>query len=340
MRAFLTKRWFLLVLTGGLALAGWRPDWLRWTGRLDLRLLVGLALFLMAWCLPGRSLARALARPGPVLWAIVISYGALPALAWCAGRLLEPDYRVGLLVFASVPCTLASATLWTRMAGGNEAVALLVTLLTTSTSWLATTAWLVLGTGTAVEVNPTGLMRDLALVLVLPVGLGQLARTAGPLARAATRGRAVLGVLSRLLMLVVILKAAADVSGRLGERAAALAAGPLLAAAGLCVATHLAALAAGLWGARALRFDRPSRVAVAFACSQKSLPVGLFLFDAYFKDLYPLAVVPMVFYHVGQLVVDTFIADALAGPAPGLTAAGPGRIPNLPEPPQPRRSLP
>ena len=30
---------------------------------------------------------------------------------------------------------------------------------------------------------------------------------------------------------------------------------------------------------------------------------------------YPLAVVPLVAYHFGQLIVDTFVADALARPA-------------------------
>ena len=54
-------------------------------------------------------------------------------------------------------------------------------------------------------------------------------------------------------------------------------------------------------------------MAIAFAGSQKTLPVALFLFHAYFKDQYPLAVVPLAFYHVGQLVVDTFVADWLHG---------------------------
>ena len=50
---------------------------------------------------------------------------------------------------------------------------------------------------------------------------------------------------------------------------------------------------------------------MAFACSQKTLPVALLLFESYFKQEYPLAVLPLVFYHVGQLAVDTVIADHL-----------------------------
>ncbi len=97
--------------------------------------------------------------------------------------------------------------------------------------------------------------------------------------------------------------------------------------AGLCVSLHLTALFAGLWSSKALGFDRPSQIAVAFACSQKTLPVALLLFETYFKDAYPLAVVPMVFYHVGQLIVDTFIAQELArrGAAAGDAKHEPSR---------------
>jgi sodium/bile acid cotransporter 7 len=311
---FLLRHWFLLLLVAGVGLAAARPDWLRpVAARIPPRGVVGLALFIMAWSLESRSLGRALLRPLPALWAVFISYGALPALAWLAGRVVpEADYRIGLLISASVPCTLASAALWTRLAGGSEAVALLVTLLTTATSWLVTTAWLAWTTGAAVGVNTTAMMVELLLVLVVPVGLGQLVRAAPPLAQMADRSKTVLGVVSRLLIFSIMLKAATDVADRLEARAELPSPRLLLAMAGLCVGLHLTALAAGFWSGQALRFDRPSRIAIAFACSQKTLPVALLLFDTYFKDAHPLAVVPMVFYHVGQLVVDTFIAERLA----------------------------
>src|SRR5262249_12557192 len=146
MRAFLAKRWFLLLLLAGLTLAGLRPGWLRPVVEpVPPRAVVACALFLMAWGLDSRSLGRSLLRPLPALWAVAISYGALPALAWGVGRLMPlDDLRIGLMISASVPCTLASAVLWTRMAGGNEATALLAIMLTTCTSWLATTFWLAL----------------------------------------------------------------------------------------------------------------------------------------------------------------------------------------------------
>ncbi|HEY7154644.1 MAG TPA: bile acid:sodium symporter [Gemmataceae bacterium] len=312
--SFLRRHWFLLVLVAGVSLAVARPDWLRpLTAQVPPRGVVAAALFIMAWGLESRSLGRAALRPLPALWAVLVSYGVLPALGWLAGRLVtETDYRIGLLIMTSVPCTLASAALWTRMAGGSEATALLVTLLTTATSWLATTAWLTWTTGAAVGVDSAAMMRELLVILVLPVALGQLARASPPLVRLAHRCRTVLGVVSRLLIFSIIVKAAVDVATRLAARTDLPSPALLLGTAGLCAGVHLIALFAGLWGGQALRFDRPSRIAIAFAGSQKTLPVALLLFETYFKEAHPLAVVPIMFYPLGQLVLDTFIAERLA----------------------------
>jgi sodium/bile acid cotransporter 7 len=322
MRAFLARRWFLLLLLTSVSAAYLAPAWFGWAARLDPRLVVAPALFLMALTLPSQRLAHALAHPRPALWAVAISYGAVPLGGWLAGASLPTDdFRIGLLIIACAPCTLASAVLWTRLAGGDEAVALLVILLTTASSWLVMPTWLAGTTGTTVAVDTAGMMRDLLFTLVVPVGVGQLCRALAPVARAVTRHRQALGVVSQLLILVVLLKAAVYVSTRLSAEAAVPDALAILTVAVLCVALHLLALGGGLWSSRWFAFERPSQVAVAFACSQKTLPVALLVFERYFAD-YPLAVVPLAFYHFGQLLVDTLIADQLA-PRPPQAAPAP-----------------
>jgi sodium/bile acid cotransporter 7 len=292
---------------------------------LEPRLVVAGALFLVACGLESRRLAGAVARPVPALWAVLISYGLLPALAWLCGKLLPgEDLRLGLLIASSVPCTLASAVLWTRMAGGNEATTLLVVVLTTGMSWLATTGWLMTATGTRVRVDTSEMMASLALVLLLPLLLGQLCRVSASFRAWALGRRVQLGVLARLLILSIILKAAVDVRGKLGGAGPTLSAMALTLAALAALGTHLSALFVGLASARALRFGRADGIAIAFGCSQKTLPVALFLFDRYYRETHPFAVVSLVCYHVGQLVVDTVIADRMArwSPAGPDEAAG------------------
>lgn len=313
---FLAKRWFLLVVVLGAVVAWLRPGWLDWSRLVPAQAIMALALFLVAVTLESRKLYQAVIHPFAALWALVISYGVLPALSLYVGRWLLPndDFRIGLMITSAVPCTMASAVLWTRMAGGNEAAALLGTFLTTFTSWFATTAWLALGTGSLVELDTAGMMLSLALILVLPVGVGQALRAVPVLARVATSYKTPLGVVSRLLILVMILRAAVEVSERLGTDSESVGIGSVALTALVCLGTHLAALAFGYWSSRLIGLERGNQIAVAFTGSQKTLPVSLYLYDVYFSKYY-LAVLPMVFFHVGQLVLDTFIADLLHKPA-------------------------
>jgi sodium/bile acid cotransporter 7 len=311
MRRFFVKRWFLLLLVAGGLVVWLQPGWVGWVRWIDPRLAIAPALFLTAWGLPSRRLYQALLRPMPALWATAISYGFLPTTAWLAARLLPAeDLGVGLIIISVVPCTLASALLWTRFAGGNEATSLLIILFTTCTSFLFTTAWLSFAIGATVQIDRASMMSGLFLVLVIPVGLGQGLRASARMAQLAETHRTLLGVLSRLFIFTIMLRAALDTLDRLG-RESNISVGMLALSAGTAVAVHTLALGFGFGSSRLLRFERAEAIAVAFSSSQKTLPVALFLFDAYFKDAYPLAVVPMVFYHVGQLVVDTFIADEL-----------------------------
>ncbi len=313
MRALLRRHWFLVMLAGG-GLAVWlHPRSVGWAGAVEPRYVVGPALFFASWGLESRRVAQSLLRPLPAVWAIVISYGFVPLVAWLALPLMPSnDFRIGFMLIAAAPCTLASAVLWTRLAGGNEATSLLVILASTSTSWLVTTMWLRVATATETALDAASMMTSLLLVLVLPVAGGQLCRAVGPLARAADRYHTALGVVGRLLIFLVILKAAVDIRGHFADWSDDLSASTLLYVLAACLVLHLIALEVGYWSGRMLGFDRPERIAVAIAGSQKTLPVALYLLEAYFRP-YPLAVFPLVFYHVGQLVVDSFIAEHWAG---------------------------
>src|SRR5438445_258534 len=177
MSAFLGKHWFLLALTLGVGAT------LLWPGEMDHvtrywepRVAVAFALFLMAWTMPTHSLIAEARQPYASLWAVVLSYGLVPAAAWLLGYLAPKYVQIGLILVASVPCTLSSAVLWTRMAGGNEATALLTVMGTTFTSWFLTTAWLYWLTGAQVKLDIVDMMVKLVVTLILPVVAGQTLR--------------------------------------------------------------------------------------------------------------------------------------------------------------------
>ncbi len=247
-----------------------------------------------------------------------ISYGVLPVGGLAAGWLFRvggyPEYGVGIVVCTAVPCTLASAAIWTRLAGGNEATAIVVTVVSSNTAWLFTTSWLAFSLGAEVSLDAWLLMADLLFVLVGPLVIAQLLRTSTTVRRLAERGRGFLSVLARLLILMVILQAVTMIGLRLGKNAWREQLFPVLLSLVVAPGLHLAALLMAWQGAFWLRFDRGQRIAVAFAGSQKTLPVSLQIATTYFANL-PLAIVPMLFYHVGQLLLDTWIADAFLSSA-------------------------
>ncbi len=309
MLSFVHRHWFLALLVIGVGSAVAFPQlFQRLTVWLEPRMVIGFALVLTAWTMPSQSLATELRAPWASLWAVVLSYGFVPGLAWLLGRGLSSELAIGLLLIASVPCTLASAVIWTRLAGGNEATALIAVLGTTMTSWLFTTAWLALAVNTDVEVPAGPLMLDLLVCLVLPVLLGQGMRSLNTLALIADHHRSSLSALAQICVLAIVVRASTAVGTHLhtGERTLAL--WFWIECIGISLALHLASLYVGVFSARAWRFDTGRQIAIALSCSQKTLPISLFLFERYFKEDFPLAVFPLLFYHVGQLLMDTVIA--------------------------------
>jgi sodium/bile acid cotransporter 7 len=346
MLPFLLRRWFLLALVSTIALGHWLgsagPDWAR--DAVDRLLsnpvkawLNAAVLFSMSVTLDGSRIHKALLSPAPVVWAILVNTVLIPLTAPVLMPLQQsPDFAIGLLIAASVPSTMAAASVWTRRAGGNDAISLLVTLITNAGCVLFTPYWLMrFGAGT-VRLDLTVMVYKLLLTALLPTVLGQVVRRWGAAARSADRHKTALGTAAQIGILLIVFSAACDGGVRLAREAAASpeqhAAPPwqaLAVVAVSCIGLHVAALGVALAGAAALRMPREDRIAVGFAASQKTLPIGVLIATdpALFGTDYPWAVIPMIIYHASQLFIDATIADAMARPAAG-GSAGPSSRPS------------
>ncbi|MEK6236447.1 MAG: bile acid:sodium symporter, partial [Planctomycetales bacterium] len=137
MKQFLARRWFLLALTLVLAVGfAFAAPLSPWVGRLPRNWIVASVMFLMALPLDLGRMTNALRRPKAVLLAVGVNALLTPLFAWALSSMQSGDLAVGLMIAASVPCTIASAAVWTRKAGGDDAVALLVTMITNSLCFL------------------------------------------------------------------------------------------------------------------------------------------------------------------------------------------------------------
>jgi len=309
MLAILKRRWFLLllsaILVGGIlrasdleGLAESVPrDWI-------------IAAVLLAMALPLRidALFSTLSRPAPALLAVVINLAAVPLLAFAASRLLIDELATGMIIASAVPCTLASAAVWTRLAGGNDAVSLLVTMITNLACFLVTPAWVQLFVGRTETPLPFGqLVLKLFVLVVVPIVAAQLLRTIPVIGRWATEKKLTLSIFAQCGILSIVFVGAVR-SGlqlkQLGDQMATFA-GQVILMLVLVATVHTLAWGIGFVGAKTLGMARADQLAVAFSGSQKTLMVGL----AVALEFGGLAVLPMLAYHVEQLFIDTLLAD-------------------------------
>lgn len=278
--------------------------------------LVASVLFLMGLTVPTRAFKSVVRSPMAGILAIGLNTILVPALAALASLGLTSELGGGLIVAASAPCTLASAIVWTRRGGGDEAVAMLVTVVTNFFCFLIAPVTLLIFLGTAVPINFSDQATKLGMLVVLPLLAAQLVRQNQSIGNWTIHRKKTLTNISLAgILTMVALGAAHSVPNSLesptaiSSTSALLALVPMVLAA---VAVHCGALAAGWFMAKKLGLRRPQQTAVAIAGSQKTLMVGLQLaIDC------SVSTVPMVAYHLSQLLIDTVFASKVAGSAVG-----------------------
>lgn len=310
--ARLKEQWFLLALTGVVVATVTFPARIApVTNRLDVRTIVIAILFLMSATLETAALVKALRKPALVVLGVVLGYVLVPAFGWLWAQglnRLRVDFGIGILIMCAMPCTLASATIWTRLAGGNEALSLLVTVVSNGVSFLVTPLILFATLGRAASPAPGDMIGKLFVVVFLPVLGGQLLRRWRTAAAAADRRKKLLSGVTQGLILTVIcsglVRAVEELEG--SGRAVPLGHVALLLVAVAVI--HLLA-AAGCWATcRLLNVSRAERLALMFGGSQKTLPAALYVAYNFF-GAFPLAAVPALVYHASQLVLDTYLAQ-------------------------------
>lgn len=320
----LAKHWFLVGLVALIPLAivtGWMSE----QGQ-TLPTLVNLVpskwctaaiLFFMSLTLNSGKLFAAVKAPLPVAIAAVTNQLVIPTL--CLPLLLlpwSPDIAVGLMIAASVPCTMAAASVWTRKAQGNDAVSLLVTLLTNGLCFLIAPAWLWVGHRWFGLVDTSGGLRfndlvfRLVLTALLPAILGQILRLNTTIRSFVDRNKSAISTLAQCLILTLVFVSAfrggQQFSG--SDLAQNLRHTEFLSVWVCCIGLHLAAMLIAWKAALAAEVSEADARACVIAGSQKTLPIGIVLSDA---SGMPFSILPMLMFHASQLFIDTAVASRL-----------------------------
>jgi solute carrier family 10 (sodium/bile acid cotransporter), member 7 len=322
LKKWLHANWFLIALGCVLFLGFAGSDSLMWLTRQTwLRDgVIASVMFTMALTLSPGSISESLRKPVGALLGCAMNFGLLPFVGWIASRGMEPSMSMGLVVAVAAPCTLASAAVWTRKAGGNFATAILVTMITNLFCFLLTPLWVqLLTTGewsieqaSAAQSNDQisllSMIKMLALLVVLPMVLGQVLHRRSRLGSWAMKRRTPLNVAAQSGILFIVLlgtiKNAQDVAASPSTVNTWLNLLHLIVAVNV---VHMSVFACGWYLSAAIGLKRPEQIAVAIAGSQKTLMVGLAIAQSL-----NVSILPALTYHISQLIVDTLLAQKIA----------------------------
>jgi len=308
--------WFLMGMLAALGLAWWWPAPGAPGGSLHPELLNKLGVALVFF-LNGLGLSFAALKAGTLRWPLhllvqVATFFLFPVLGLLAlglfGGWFPADLRLGFFYLCVLPSTVSSSVAMTAAARGNVAAAVFNATLSSLLGVLLTPFLIGLALRHGGQPLPLGkVVLDLALCLLLPLALGQLARPW--LGAWAGRHKQRLAIVDRLTILLLVYTSfcgsmQAGVWSRHGW-------GTVAAIAALCLGLFGAVLWALTRACHALGFAPADRVAAVFCGSQKSLATGLPMAQI-IMGTHPglsLILLPIMLYHSLQLV----IGGALAG---------------------------
>lgn len=220
---------------------------------------------------------------------------------------LSPQLAAGLLLATLVPSTVQGCVVYTRIARGNVAAAVVSASTSNLLGVVLTPVLVALLLGGEARVDADSVLR-IVLQLLAPFVLGQLLRPV--VGGWVTRHDTGLKRFDRSTILLIVYVAFSE-----GAEAGIWSAAPVLdvvAVALLCAALLGAALGwCVAWG-RLVGFDRGDRVALLFCGSNKSLASGLPMATVLFpSDVVAFVVLPLMIYHQLQLVVGSVLSSRL-----------------------------
>jgi len=228
-----------------------------------------------------------------------------------SGWMADGPARTGAYLVAILPTTIFSCVAFTALARGRTACAILNAVGGNLLGVVLSPALLGLLNRHGAALDFVAVKRTIAslcLLALAPFVAGQaIGQRPSALAARISRAQSYIGM---SCVLLVMLCAFSKSIGKLAGQFSAL---------WLCflyvAALHVSLLAAGWGAARVARLARDESIAVFFCGSQKTLALGVPLAYSYFRGTaVPVGIVilPLVFYHLFQLMLGSVIASRIA----------------------------
>ncbi|OWQ88988.1 bile acid:sodium symporter family protein [Sphingopyxis witflariensis] len=243
--------------------------------------------------------------------ALTFCFGAMALLGLAAqaatASLLPATLALGFLFLGILPSTVQSATAASSLAGGNVAASVVAAALLNLSGVIVSPLLFAALAGSAGEISGAGALRIVA-ILLLPFIAGQFAQRWLRPWVLAHRGLATFMDRSAIAIAVYVAFSAAVVAG-IWDLLDGREIGIVMGAVALLLALSFGG--AWLFGAL-LRLKRPDRITLLFSGAQKSIAVGAPLAATLFPPAVAgMVLVPILVYHMAQLILSAWIAPVL-----------------------------
>jgi len=304
-RGFLNRHWFLIalillipvgVLAPGFGVAIKQNGW-------TVPVFVGVMLCIAGFTTDASQLVRQSVNLRAIVPVLFCTYVLAPFAAYGLGRLFAPDgdlnFIAAMMIMAAQAGSLASAIALTMMAGGSRELALVCTLLSNCLTIFLTPYILHVSIDGNVEFQVSEMISRMGMVVLLPILVGQLLRQF--IWEKTESIRPLIKIVPQFIVLLFVYTGFASGAGQL------LKDGTLVVRFLVpCMLLHLFLLSFMALVSGLLKLEWPERTAVILCGSQKTLPNGIYVWNNFFQAN-PYGAVPLVLYHLFQLVVDTLL---------------------------------
>lgn len=228
------------------------------------------------------------------------------------------EYAVGLTVFSCVPTTLTSGVTYVMQAGGNAALALMLTVCSNILGILTTPfalSFIVSQGKENVKLDTVSLLVKLALSMLVPLLIGKTVReSVPPVKKIVTKYSQWFTFVSNFSLILIVWQTLSRSQEKIMKESIL----SILEVIGAGVGLHLVYLLWNYGAIKVLRLKRKEQIAVLILASQKTLPVSVTVISLLKDELGNdgLITIPCVISHMAQLFVDAYVISRWTAASP------------------------
>ena len=264
--SFLTRYIGVIIIIFSIIAFCWR-DGFAWTTNYT-SMFLGIAMFGMGLTIKMGDFQVVFSRPKEILIGCLAQYTVMPFLAWILAVVLKlpEDLALGVILVGCCPGGTASNVI-TYIAGGDVALSVGMTIVSTLVAPLATPALVYMLAGAGVEVSFIAMVLSVVKVILVPVLLGILIRS--------ILGKQIQKI-SELLPLISVVSIVMIISGIVAVNADKIISCGMLVL-GVVILHNLCGMGIGLAAAKLLKvpYDKVTAIAIEVGMQNSGLAISL-----------------------------------------------------------------